>query len=271
MVASLHPDMALTLFKYRSSERALEALVRGSLYFAPRQTLNDTLEVTFEDAGADEFQAVLGVFFYQKAQQRGQPGYRLDRSVAEAFARTNAAENRRFREHAEQVGIFSATPNQTSRAMWHAYADAGRGYCFELRLLPETQQQCGLHCRPVVYRSGPRRHNRAEDLVRVLEALASEHPQASIEELQHLSLEGSVRSRWGIETTARVASIKHTDWQHEQELRLLAARSDAKPLLQASLQRVWSLRGSTPDRLGEVSALLASGYPGVTLEPWPPR
>lgn len=269
MVASLHPDMALTLFKYRSSDMALKALTDGTLWFSSRETLNDTLEVTFDDAGAEEYVAVLEDFFNHQARLRGAPDYRFDRAAFAEFARVNAGENHRFREHAEQVGIFSATPNQTSRAMWHYYADAGCGYCFELRLLPETSQQHHLHCRPVVYHSGPRRHNRAEDLVRVLEALAAEHPQASIEELQHLSLEEPVRRRWGVETTARVASIKHTDWQHEQELRLLAARSGEKPLLQASLQRVWSLRGSTPDRLGEVSALLAAGYPGVTLQPWP--
>jgi hypothetical protein len=110
-------------------------------------------------------------------------------------------------------------------------------------------------------------HNRAEDWRHVFLELAQEHPDASLEELHQLSLEKSARRKSGILTASRAASVKHTDWSHEKEIRLLAPKSGALPVLGEVLKRVHYVR---PDgeHWGAIMQLLRAYYPAVETTHW---
>lgn len=97
--------------------------------------------------------------------------------------------------------------------------------------------------------------------------LAQEHPDASLETLHQLSLEELARRKWGILTASRAVSIKHTDWSHEQEIRLLAPKAGALPVLPDVLKRVHYVRRDG-DHWPGIIQLLATRYPSVELVHW---
>jgi hypothetical protein len=76
-----------------------------------------------------------------------------------------------------------------------------------------------------------------------------------------------VRRKSGIYTASRAASIKHTDWAHEKEIRLLAPKSGVLPILADVLRRVHFVR---PDgeHWGEIMQLLQARYPSVEIVHW---
>jgi hypothetical protein len=67
-----------------------------------------------------------------------------------------------------------------------------------------------------------------------------------------------------IRSIARAVSIKHADWQHEAEVRLLAPRAGPLPLLSDVLKRVYFVRTDFSE-WGSILMLLHRLYPKVEI------
>lgn len=256
----------LTCFKYRSPSAALRSLAEGTLYFAKPCELNDTLEAKYDHASAEDFSHVMVQTWSEVSHKRGGPALALNGLGMVDMELANARENERLQAFTEQVGIFSAARRADHQAMWAYYAQNSSGLCFELEWSHEVANRYQLWSTDVEYRSEARVHNRAEDWRGVLLALSLEHPGASLEDLHHLSLEESARRRWGILSASRAASVKHTDWAHEQEIRLLAPTSCALPILSEVLKRVHYVH--VGEHWGEVMQILFTRYPHVEIVRW---
>ena len=257
----------MTCFKYRSGPKALRCLSEGTLYFAAPNELNDTLEAKFDYASVEDFSRVMGQTYSEVSQKRGGPPLSFDSAALSDMSIANAAENEKLREFCDLVGIFSAARRPDHQAMWAYYAENCSGVCFELEWSPEVLQRHQLLAVEVTYTHLPRIHNRAEDWRAVFMELATEYPDATIEQLHHLSLEEPIRQKWGIYTASRATSSKHTDWAHESEVRLLAPRAGALPVLADVLKRVHFIRTDN-DKWGETMQLLFTRYPLVEMVHW---
>ncbi len=143
----------------------------------------------------------------------------------------------------------------------------GPEVCFELEWSHEFAGRHQLWATDVQYHGEARIHNRAEDWRHVFLELAQEHPDASLETLHQLSLEESARRKWGVLTASRAVSAKHTDWSHEKEIRLLAPKSGALPILGEVLKRVHYVC-TEGKHWGAIMQLLAARYPSVELVHW---
>ncbi|HCG40176.1 MAG TPA: DUF2971 domain-containing protein [Pseudomonas sp.] len=257
----------LTCFKYRSPSAALRCLAEGTLYFAKPCELNDTLEAKYDHATSEDFTRVMTQTYSEISQQRdGQPLEFDERGMAE-MAEAHAQECQRIQAYTDNIGIFSAAQRPNHQAMWAYYADNASGVCFELEWSHEIADRHQLWATDVQYHGEARVHNRAEDWRAVFLELGREHPDASLEELHQLSLEEPARRKWGILSASRAASIKHTDWAHEQEIRLLAHKAGALPVLSDVLKRVHYLQMAGDDWV-EVVHLLITRYPKVELIRW---
>ena len=232
----------LTCFKYRSPSAALRCLAEGTLYFAKPCELNDTLEAKYEHATPEEFTRVMTQTYSEISQQRGGPALEFDQQGMAEMAKANARENQRLQDFTDQIAIFSAAQRPDHQAMWAYYADNASGVCFELEWSHEIADRHQLWATDVQYHGEARVHNRAEDWRHVFLGLAQEHPDASLETLHLLSLEESARRKSGILAASRAVSLKHTDWSHEKEIRLLAPKSGALPVLGEVLKRVHYVR-----------------------------
>ena len=228
----------LTGFKYRTPSAALRCLAEGTLYFAKPSELNDTLEAKYDHATPEDFSRVMAQTYSEISQQRGGPVLDFDQRGMAEMAEAHARECQRLQAFTEQIGIFSAAQRPDHQAMWAYYADNASGVCFELEWSQEIVDRHQLCATDVQYHGEARVHNRAEDWRHVFLELAREHPNASLDALHKLSLEEEVSREWGRRTATRAASIKHTDWTHEKEIRLLAPRSGALPVLGEVLKRV---------------------------------
>jgi hypothetical protein len=258
---------SLTCFKYRSPAAALRCLAEGSLYFAKPSKLNDTLEAKYDHATPEDFSRVMAQTFIEFSQQRGGPALAFDpRGIAEV-AEAHARECQRLQAFTEQIGIFSAAQRPDHQAMWAYYADNASGVCFELEWSHEIADRHQLWATDVQYHGEARIHNRAEDWRHVFLELAQEHPDASLETLHLLSLEESARRKSGILSASRAVSVKHTDWAHEREIRLLAPKAGALPVLPDVLKRVHYVRRDGGHWPG-IFHLLATRYPWVELVHW---
>lgn len=257
----------LTCFKYRSPAAALRCLAEGSLYFAKPSELNDTLEAKYEHATPEDFTRVMAQTYIEISQQRGGPALELDQRGMADIAEAHARECQHLQAFTDQIGIFSAAQRPDHQAMWAYYADNASGVCFELEWRHEVMQQHRIRHIDVSYSDHARVHNRAEDWRHVFLELAQEHPDASLETLHLLSLEESARRKSGILTASRAVSVKHTDWSHEKEIRLLAPKSGALPVLADVLKRVHYVRRDG-DHWPEIFHLLATRYPWVELVHW---
>lgn len=258
---------SLTCFKYRSPAAALRCLAEGSLYFAKPSKLNDTLEAKYDHATPEDFSRVMAQTFIEFNQQRGGPALAFDpRGIAEV-AEAHARECQRLQAFTEQIGIFSAAQRPDHQAMWAYYADNASGVCFELEWSHEIADRHQLWATDVQYHGEARIHNRAEDWRHVFLELAQEHPDASLETLHLLSLEESARRKSGILSASRAVSVKHTDWAHEREIRLLAPKAGALPVLPDVLKRVHYVRRDGGHWPG-IFHLLATRYPWVELVHW---
>lgn len=82
-----------------------------------------------------------------------------------------------------------------------------------------------------------------------------------------LSLDKLTRRKPGIYTVAQAASIKHTDWAHEQEIRLLAPKCGALPVFADGLKRVHFVR-TDGGYWASIMALLFGLYPQVETVHW---
>ena len=258
---------SLTCFKYRSPAAALRCLAEGSLYFAKPSKLNDTLEAKYDHDTPQNFTRVMAQTYSEISQQRGGPALELDQRGMADIAEAHARECQHLQAFTDQIGIFSAAQRPDHQAMWAYYADNASGVCFELEWSHEIADRHQLWATDVQYHGEARIHNRAEDWRHVFLELAQEHPDASLETLHLLSLEESARRKSGILSASRAVSVKHTDWAHEREIRLLAPKAGALPVLPDVLKRVHYVRRDGGHWPG-IFHLLATRYPWVELVHW---
>lgn len=116
----------------------------------------------------------------------------------------------------------------------------------------------------VVYTNKSRVHNRAIDLYKLTMEYAKSNPKASVAQIVEMSLSEPFRRRLGILNTVSVASLKHSDWKHEDEIRILAGMNQAIPILSSVLKRVFFTKWDFPGRT-EIMELLHEHYPNVGL------
>lgn len=264
-------------FKYRSPSAALRCLTEGTLYFAKPCELNDTLEARYDHDTHENFVRTVTKTLSEVSQQRGGPALEFDSQRMQEMADAYLRECQYLHDFTERIGIFSAAQRPDNQAMWAYYAADLSGICFELEWSHEVIARYQLFATDVQYQEDARVHNRADDWRSIFLELAAEHPEASLQALQRLTLEDSFRRKWGCYTAVRAASIKHTDWAHEKEKRLLAPQFGALPVLGAVLRRVHFLcvdgqRGAVraddqADR-GKVMQCLHADYPSVELIQW---
>jgi hypothetical protein len=257
----------LTCFKYRSGESALRCLEEGTLYFAKPRELNDALEAKFDHAEHTDYIKILGDTMSEVSRKRGGPSVMFDVQGLPEMIALNDTVNDQFKRSSDGVGIFSAARRPNDQAMWAYYAEDCKGVCFELEFSPSTLQTNHLVPVDVTYTDGARTHNRAEDWRLLFIALAEEHPDATLAELQEMSLEETFRRRLGVLSTARVTSVKHTDWAHEKEIRLLSGKSGARQILSAVLKRVHFIR-TDGNKWGPIVQQLHLNYPQVQIVHW---
>lgn len=258
---------ALTCFKYRTPSAALRCLAEGSLYFAKPSELNDTLEAKYDHATPEDFSRVMAQTYSEISQQRAGPVLDFDQYGFAEMVEAHAQECQRLQDFTDQIGIFSAVQRPDHQAMWAYYANNASGVCFELEWSQEVMQLHRIRHIDVSYSEQARIHNRAEDWRHVFLELAQEHPDASLETLHQLSLEESARFKSGILSASRAVSVKHTDWSHEKEIRLLAPKSGALPVLGEVLKRVHFVR-TDGERWGAIMQLLRAYYPTVETMHW---
>lgn len=258
---------SLTCFKYRSPAAALRCLAEGSLYFAKPSKLNDTLEAKYDHATPEDFTRAMAQTYSEISQQRGGQALAFDQRGMAEIAEAHARECQRLQDFTDQIGIFSAAQRPDHQAMWAYYADNASGVCFELEWRHEVMQQHQLRHVDVSYSDHARIHNRAEDWHHVFLELAREHPSVSLHALRQMSLEEEVRREWGRQTATRAVSVKHTDWSHEKEIRLLAPKSGALPVLGEVLRRVHFVR-TDGEHWGAIMQLLRAYYPAVEMTHW---
>ncbi len=260
----------LVTFKYMDAERAIERLSSGELYFALPRQLNDSLEVKFSHAStADEMQATCDAFSTISIAKGGaawslQPDSAADLEEVERVINLN---NERFTAQISGVGIFATGGRADHQAMWAYYADECKGVCFELEWGSEVIVEHGLLFRNVNYMSGPRIINKSDDLAAALVELSRQNPDADIEAIMNMSYEEGFRRYVGFSLSARVASIKHTDWEHEKEIRVLSPTARALPILGSVLKAV-HIVGYGCERFSEIYGLLVEKYPDVKVIQW---
>ncbi len=259
-------ENALSCFKYRSRRSALKALSDGTLYFAKSDELNDILEARFDFANPAEFLSVVEQTITEVSRNKGGPSYTLDSSILPTFIHVNETENGDMFNFTKNIGIFSAANRPDNQAMWAYYAENFTGVCFELDFTKKIVEQHQLFPIDVTYSDKPRVHNRAEAWREVFLAAAAKDHDATIEQLLQKSLEETVRRKWGVLSSARATSIKHTDWEHEKEIRILAPCSGAIPIMADVLKRVHFVSTNNEDGdWGKIIELLHRKYPEVRL------
>jgi hypothetical protein len=253
-----------TTYKYLSAVGALRNLLEGSVYLAHRDQLNDTLEARFDLADPEAFLNVVIKTVNEIARKRGGSERFFQVTEAQKLAQNTQKEDGRFRSFCENIGICSLAQRPDHQAMWAYYSDWGKGVCFELEWTHEILQQHQLWLHPVHYMNAPRILNRAEDWRVEFLQLPARYPEKSLDQLLDYALEEDFRRRYGVRSASRSVSIKHTDWRHEQEIRLLGPRSRvALPVLAATLKRVHYLGLS--EELAEVFKILFENYPGMEV------
>lgn len=257
----------LTCFKYCSPPSALRCLTDGTLYFAKPSELNDTLEAKYDHDTPQSFTQVMTQTYSEISQQRSGPALEFDQRGVAEMAKAHARECQRLQAFTEQIGIFSAAQRPDHQAMWAYYAGNASGVCFELEWSHEIADRHQLWATDVQYQETPRIHNRADDWRTIFFELAAEYPAASLEELHRLSQTDLLTKKWGILTASRTASVKHTDWVHEKEVRLLEPKSGALPVLPDVLKRIHYVRRDK-DHWPDIVQLLATRYPWVEHVHW---
>lgn len=255
----------LISYKYRSGAAALRCLSDGGAYFASPRELNDSLEAKFDFAGTTQFIDTVANALNELAHVRGHPsGYSFDRTAFGEFELANTTENERFHDASQKIGIFSTASRPDNQPMWAYYCDNSHGVCLELEWSTEVCEKYQLWPTTVSYTRQSRVHNRADDLRKALLEVGYQDPSWTIAQLQEFSLTESFRRRCGIQSMARAVSTKHSDWQHEAELRLIAPRADSLAIMSDILKRVYFVRTDFPE-WGPIMTLLHRLYPKVEL------
>lgn len=265
---SLAADQAaLTSFKYRTGAAAARCLSEGTIYFASPTELNDSLEASFDVADPESYLATIGEVLTNLSMQRGGPAFELRAGTDErqAFAEVNAREASRFTSACQQVGIYSTALHPGNQPMWSYYCNNQMGVCLRLGWTKEILQEYQLFPTLVAYSAKTRTINRADDVRSALLELALQNPSWNLAQLRAFSLSETFRRRVGVRSVARAVSIKHTDWEHEHEIRVLAPRSGLFPLMSEVLRSVIFARTDFPE-WGSIMMLLHRLYPSVEIE-----
>lgn len=254
-----------TNYKYRSGAAALRCLSEGTAYFASPGELNDSLEAKFELMDAAHYIDAVESAIRELALRRGHlRGYSFNKAAFAEFELAHTRENQRFQDACQQVGIFSAACRPNDQAMWAYYCDNLQGVCLELEWSTYVLQKYQLLPNKVCYTRKARVLNRADDLHHSLLELGSQNPDWSMAQLQEFALTEEFRRLWGIRSVARAVSLKHADWRHERELRIIAARSEPVPMIEEILKRVFFIRTDFPE-WSSIMMLLHKLYPKVEL------
>lgn len=257
---------AFTAYKYLSAASARRCIEDGTLYLAGAEQLNDTLEARFSMASADDYLATVEATLAQVARQRDEPPLSLSPAALAELIDINQRENERFRAFCEQVGICSLAQRPNHQAMWAYYGEGGEGLCVELTFTAPIMAAHQLLVGPVAYSDQARVFNRAEDWRTTFLELAEQYPGATIQNLKKMSLEEPFRRRMGLRMAQRATSLKRSDWEHEDEIRLLGPSGRTPlPILDQVLVRVHFL---SIKALSHVAPLLAKHYPHVGLVQW---
>ncbi|TRZ75669.1 MAG: DUF2971 domain-containing protein [Deltaproteobacteria bacterium] len=252
----------LTCYKYCSGAAALRCLSEGTAYFASPRGLNDSLEATFDVAGPEQYAAVIEKTLSELSLRRGGPPFAVDDRAAEDIRVASTEETERFVSACQQVGIFSGAPRPDNQPMWADYCGNEQGVCFHLEWSKDIIETYHLFPTEVVYSRETRLLNRADDVRQALLEVAKQNPTWSLDQLKAFSLSEPFLRRVGIRGVARAVSIKHADWEHEREVRMLAPRSGPLPLMQNILKSVIYTRTDFPE-WGSIVMLLHQLYPKV--------
>jgi hypothetical protein len=260
-VSSIH------CYKYRSAAAALRCLSEQTLYFASPSELNDCLEAKFDHASEDEYANVVWSTFRELALARGDSDTdcrSIPKGLLEDLRPLSKQDNGDFRVWCDQVGIFSAAPRPDNQPMWAYYCDDARGVCFDLEWSKEVMEEYHLLRTPVMYTREARIHNRAKYLRELLLDLGRRNPTWTMEQILSFSMTGKFARRWSSRSIARAVSSKHTDWEHECELRLIAPRAGPIPVMRDVLKGVFFMRTDFPE-CRSIVRLLSQLYPNVRL------
>jgi hypothetical protein len=257
----------ITRYKYLSAKSARRCLTDGTLYLAAPDQLNDALEARFDTADTERYRAAVTRTINEVARQRGGPRQTSSPDAFVHFTALNQREDDRFQAFCHQVGICSLATRPDDQAMWAYYADEGAGLCLEVTLTPAIMAAHQLVLEPVIYQSTPRVINRAEDWRATFLELAARYPDASIEALQGKSFSYGFRQQIGLSMARRAVSIKHTDWAHEQEVRLLGPQGRTPlPILREVLTGVHFR--SVNALVSPIGSLLVNRHPDVRYTQW---
>lgn len=246
---------------------ARRCLTDGTLYLAAPDQLNDTLEAQFHTADTERYRATVIRTINEVAQQRGEQTQTFSPDAFAHFTALNQRENDRFQAFCHQIGICSLATRPDHQAMWAYYADEGAGLCLEITLPPAIMVAHQLVLEPAEYQSTPRVINRAEDWRAAFLELAARYSDASIEALQEKSLSDGFRQQIGLSMARRAVSIKHTDWAHEHEVRLLGPQGRTPlPILREVLTGVHFR--SVNALASPIASLLVNRHPYVRYTQW---
>lgn len=252
----------LVSYKYRTGPSALRCLSEGTAYFASPSELNDSLEAKFDIADAAQFARVIGKTLTELSLRRGEPSFSYDEDSHDAYEAVDTRETERFVAGCQRVGIFSCAPRPDNQPMWAYYCGNEQGVCFHLEWPKAIVDRYHLFPTQVTYSRETRLINRADHYRQTLLELAVQNPKWSLAQIKAFSLTEQFRLNVGINGVAQAVSIKHADWQHEQEIRMLALRSGPLPLMQDILKSVIYTRTDFPE-WGPIVMLLHQLYPKV--------
>lgn len=252
-------------YKYRTGSAALRSLSEGSLYFASPNSLNDILEAKFDLADSVVFLNAMADASNQLALQRGdtQRG-EFPKPIPPELESAILKENEKFQELCRNVGIFASSIRPDNQSLWAYYANEFKGVCFELEWSKETLEKNNLLYSPAIYSGEQRIHNRALDAKKCLIEIGTNNPDWSLSQIKAYSLTEQFRRRWGLITTARAVSVKHSDWAHEQELRFISSKPGSLPILQGVLKRIFYVSPDFPEWVS-IIRLAHQLYPEVEL------
>ena len=194
------------------------------------------------------------------------PAERVDPSipVPQDFVAVHEAENEKFYDACQRVGICSTASRPDNQPMWAYYCDNSAGVCLELEWSADVIAKENLQAVNVTYHGQSRLFNRINDMCALLRELASQNPRWSINQLMAFSTTDDFRRRIGMRGMARATSMKHADWQHESEIRILAPSAGPRPILNAVLKKLYFVRTDFPE-WGPIVTLLHRLYPDVGL------
>ena len=254
----------LTSFKYYTGNKGITSLKSGTAYFASPHQLNDSLEAKFELAGATPYTDALAKALNELARARSQENYAFDMAGFEEFETIHKRENERFQDACQKIGIFSTSRRCENQAMWAYYCNNSKGVCFEFEWSLEVMNKYHLYTTDVDYSNKTRIHNRAIILVDLLLKEGLKNPAWTMKQIQEFALSKEFLTSYGVLSVACATSTKHTDWQHENELRIISAHAGELPIMKNILKRVF-FTGTDFQEWGAIMTLLQQQYPNVEI------